>query len=172
MTSPTQTTTVNVLRPYQYGRGYPTLNKTLNATGSPGSVLKVPGNRNFRLTSVTGIFNTSAVVATRTLTFQLLDGDSVVYARFPVHDTVAASGSTPFQFSPVISSSYLGGDGTRLGPAPDLFVPAGHQLQVTAINIDAGDTFASMSWYYDEYVIGGGGYRQGRADEPLPEVGP
>lgn len=166
-----ETTTAYVLSPFAYGRGYPTVSTRPNpGAGNPARVL-VPGSRAYRLLSVQATLTTSAVVASRTPMVQLLDGDLIEWLRLSPSASVVASTTTLLVWHVGMATSYTSGSGGLYSPLPDVFIPEGHTIQLSAVNLDAGDTLTTIKMFWEELVVGGGGYRPGRvtASVPTPE---
>lgn len=172
MTTPQQTTTAGLLRPYSYGRGYPTLNKTLTPAAGAASVLSVPGSRMFRLTSVRGQFVASSGVANRGVFLAFRDADMNEYMRAPLPTAITASQTVDFCFSIGLGFAYTGGDGTQIAAIPDTLIERGHVARVSFTNAQSGDALANMLWYYDEILIGGDGYAPGMATADRPDIEP
>lgn len=167
-----QQTTAGLFLPYAYGRGYPTLNEGLSPAVDAPSVLKVPGSRNFRVLSVSGLLTTSAAVANRGLFLDFLDADGNVYCHVPANTAVAASTVRRFTFCTGTGSAVSGADGSLLVSIPQLIVGVGHQIRVNWSNADVADALSAMMWYYDEFMIGGDGYEPGAATAHTPHINP
>lgn len=158
MTTPTD---VNIVLPFGYGRGYPTFHPSGNPGAGNGDVIPVPGSRNYRIISVNATFTTSAVVAARTPIMEWRNGDGVFTALAPASASVAASTTTTVQFTLGIGTAYTAGSGALVVPLPELITIAGHSIVLTALNIDAGDAFTNIHWYWEEFPVGGQGYPVG-----------
>lgn len=167
-----QLTTAGLFGPYTYGRGYRTLNPTLNPAVDAPSILKTPGSRNFRVLSVSGLLTTSAAVANRGMFLEFLDEDGNVYCHVPANTAVAASTVRRFTFCVDTGSAVSGADGSLMVCIPQLIIRGGHQVKVNWSNADAADALSAMMWYYDELMIGGDGYMQGMASAAVPDIEP
>jgi hypothetical protein len=166
-------TTAGVLRPFTYGRGYPTLNTALTPTGSgQPSVLQVPGNRRFRLTSVRATLTTSATAGNRVPFLALRDADDNQYVSMPVQTAVPASTAQVLQWTVGIPAAYSGADSSLVLPFPDVILERDHKARLSWSGAQAGDQLSAVVWYYDEIPVGPDGYANGPVDAPPPALAP
>lgn len=158
------------VRPLTYGRGYLDARHQPDPGAGSSQVIKVPGDRNWRLWSIFTTFTASATVANRTPRLRVLDADFNVIMFFPASVTVAASTTTQVQFFTGAGTAYQGGDGSLVVPVPDLFLPVGWQISIGAVNIQAGDTVSNTFSIMEAFPNGSTGYENTVVNVPAAEV--
>jgi hypothetical protein len=55
-------------------------------------------------------------------------------------------------------------------PLPDLLIPSGHTVRLSAVALDAADQISSAKLFYEEFPIGGQGYPVGVVQAPAAEL--
>lgn len=153
--------TANVLQPFAYGRGYPTLKKVTTPAAGATASLPVPGSRVFRLLSVQATLTTSAAVANRVPTLQFLDGDGGEWLRIPGQGSQAASLTDVWTWCAGVGAEYTSAAGGQVLPLPDLLVPSGFSVTLNVVNIDVADQLSVVRAFVEEFPIGGQGYPVG-----------
>ena len=163
--------TANLLQPFAYGRGYPTLKKVSDPAAGALISQPVPGSRVYRLLSVQVTLATSATVANRVPVLTFLDGDNAEWLRVPAAGSQAASLTDVWTWFAGLGTEYTSAAGGQLLPLPDLLIPSGFSLKVDVVNIDVGDQLSSGRFFWEEFPIGGQGYPVGvqLADPPYPQ---
>lgn len=150
-----------------WGRGfYRPLPIAQPAPGLPVSFASSDGEF-LRVVALTCVFATSAVVANRQPRFVVNDQDGNLFYSIPLGAAVVAGANTTLQWQYGGGSGFSGADGTLVGSLPNIFIPAGFKLSISAVNLDPGDQFKNVRGWAEAYPWGPAGYptSPGRIDE-------
>ncbi len=143
---------MSILSPAGYVYGTPRLSSPANPGAGNPLVLTVPNGMVWRPRAITVGFGTSAVVITRTPHVTLADAAGFFYAR-DIHLNGLGAGIGAaffFQLGPVSgAASAL----SNVAGLPDALMLAGHTLTVSAINLQAGDSFIDARFHYEEFLV-------------------
>lgn len=155
---------------FSYGRIYPDKQYPANPAAGSGITLTVPGGQLWRLLCVRAVITASAAVATRVPKLSILDADGLEIVRMPANGNVTANGGALTQWVRIDGFAYTGGDGALVTSLPRLFLESGWQVALTALNLQAGDTFASCRFWYEVAQDGDFAYPTGPQGADAPTI--
>jgi hypothetical protein len=113
-----------------------------SAVGTPNT-FRIPGETFVVVSHATVVLTTSAVVANRFVSLDILDGDGTVTFQSMSGTALAASGSRRFSFAPNVSNVVSAVGLSELLPFPDSLLAPGLSLRFAGVNLDVGDQFSA-----------------------------
>jgi hypothetical protein len=111
---------------------------------------KIPGETYERILCAHGKLVTSAVVANRNVTLDVVDGAGTTQYSVPVASTVVAS-STVLPYGAVHGAVLMSAVGTSIFTIPDLLLPPGYTVQFNGSGFDVADQWSSLGFLVQRY---------------------
>lgn len=159
-----------LLGPYAYGVGFQQLLTPADPAAGVSSIIKVPGDKAYRILCGSFQVTTSAVAGTRRPSLVLQDGDgNTITTLRPAGGGQAASTTSTYQ---IVSGHVV--DGLSLSiPVPLVIVQPGFRIAPSVGFQDAGDQVKNVRLLVEEFPIGRGGYSVSGLDvvEPAEMMG-
>lgn len=128
----------------------------IKAPAAGGGVkFRIPSDWYMKPVMLTAVFTASGVVASRGIALQYQDGDGNVYGQFDQLTIVTAGLAGRFTWAINVDTATIDpakGPGVR--SVPDILMPSGHQLALTASNEDAGDQFSALFLWAQKFPTG------------------
>jgi hypothetical protein len=115
-----------------------------NPAAGGSATFRIPGETFAAVSHATVQLTTSAVVANRYVSLDILSGDSDVTFRAMTDTAHAASLTRSYSFAPGISGVASAAGGSVMLPFPSSLLAPGFSLRFTAVGIDAGDQFGEL----------------------------
>ena len=110
----------------------------------------IPGETWETVIAAHATFTASAVVASRGLTFDMLDGNGVVQVSIPVASPVLASTSVT-AYAVVDATTALAATGVSVARFPSLLLPPGYTLRFAATSVDIADQWSAGGLFVERY---------------------
>lgn len=155
---------------FGYGRVYPDRKYPASPAAGSGFSFTVPGDELWRIMSLRTVFTASAAVATRVPKLLINDADGLEIIRIAANGTETANGSSLCQWLRTDGLDGVQGDGSFLMSLPRMFLQPGWQIAVTALNIQAADTFTAIRMWYEIAKNGDFAYPTGVTTADMPEI--
>lgn len=111
--------------------------------------------------SVVAQLTTSAVVANRGLALTMVDDDGNTVYRIPQTTAVVASTTVTAQWLLGMTVPYAGTNGDLIAGLPSMLLSGGYTLSLSASLLDAGDQLKNGRLYLEAYPLGPAGYPGG-----------
>lgn len=110
----------------------------------------IPGETYERILTANVVLATSAAVANRTLTLDIIGGAGTVRYSSPLASTVVAS-STVNAFAAINGGHALSAAGVSASEIPDLLLPPGYTVRFSVAGIDVADQLSGMGFLVQRY---------------------
>jgi len=154
--------TEELLNPFAYGRGFLDVLYPSNPAAGSGFALTEDGRYLTRPVAIVFTLATSAAVANRFVTYDIVDGNGkVILSRGPAVAVLAGS-TQKFAADYDRSGSEWTTGSTVFFGLPHLFLEPGRVLQVNVANIDGGDQISNVILTVERFPTGPRGYPEGR----------
>lgn len=151
-------TTLGLLRPFSYGRGYRrSIIATVPAAGA-NYVHRVPGDKAERLMGITFTLTTSATVANRAVTIDYARANVGTYLQDGAAVVQTAGSAQVYNGSDNRANSEWNTGTAVLFPLWGGILEPGETFGITVASIDTTDALTGIIYTIETYEIGHGGY--------------
>jgi len=131
---------------YRYGEGYVDYVDVTQPAAGANAAVSVPGQYGLVVLGARATLTTSATVANRLVSLDIINANSSTRLRNPAPATIPASTTNQrYEFNAAYTTGASITNGPMAVPVNDLLVPPGWTVQVTVDNIQTGDQLASVS---------------------------
>lgn len=114
-----------------------------------------------RILTVKATFAADANVASRFPSVQFKDGDGTVFAEFAASLAIAATETFTLTWARVGDHVSGSGSASSINALPDLLLPPGYTVTITASSMQAGDQFSNISLMVENHPSGNYGIPSG-----------